>query len=143
MSSDNNRFIFISDGIDQFRFAMRLAFNDATGKTAKAWWLYKPKRTDLDTDRPEELLGVCCAKEFLVFAWHAEDKMYPFPAEIGADLAADFAWAWLTKQDYGVEPDHDGSNEKGFILFNESWGHVGGCPYSFIAIGPAWAMLGK
>lgn len=57
--------------------------------------------------------------------------------------AADFAARWLVEQNYGREPDHDGDNGKGWRLYNESWGHVGGWSGAFIAVKPAWAMYGK
>ena len=60
-----------------------------------------------------------------------------------SNLASEIAWAWLQEQKYKDQPDHDGSNHKGFIMFNGTWGHVGPDQTAIIAIGPAWAMAGK
>ena len=55
----------------------------------------------------------------------------------------EFAWHWLLTADYGRQPDHDGSNEEGWRVYNETWGHVGSSHYAFVAIRPVWAMYGK
>lgn len=69
--------------------------------------------------------------------------MTPFPFKMDAAGAADFVKRWLAEADYGPEPDHDGHNEKGWRLYNEAWGHVGGDYKAFVAVKPAWAMYGK
>lgn len=65
----------------------------------------------------------------------------PFPMTL--EQAADFAHGWLEHADYGREPDHDGDNGKGWRLYTEDWGHVGGEWQAFAAVQPAWAMYGK
>jgi hypothetical protein len=57
--------------------------------------------------------------------------------------AAHFAKRWLSEQDYGREPDHDGDNERGWRLYNEDWGHIASEHETFVAVKPAWAMYGK
>lgn len=142
---DNPRLIIVGRGQQLFLLGMQIAFRLHGDKTeAKFWWTYKPKPTPTLMD-PHELLGVC-AKEFLVLSWAADDSekhKNVLPAFMACEAASSFAWNWLTHQDYGEQPDHDGSNEKGFVLFNDTWGHVGGDRYAIIGIGPAWALLGK
>ena len=150
---DNSRIIVVSETEEEFRAAIHLAFKRAPTQLAEAWWLWNPRasltpmpgiiRNQYEKDRPEELLGVVIGAPCLVFSWHAEEKMYPFPSKISSQLAATFAWEWLSKQNYGQQPDHDGSNHKGFIVFNDAWGHFAGNHYSFVGVGPAWAMYGK
>ena len=65
------------------------------------------------------------------------------PFKMDAKGAADFVSRWLAEQDYGPQPDHDGDNGKGWRLFNETWGHVGGEWQAFVAVRPCWAMYGK
>ncbi len=83
----------------------------------------------------------------LIFFWNTEHERHPelhdLPFGMDAIGAADFARLWLAEQNYGNEPDHDGDNGKGWRLYNEAWGRVGGHTYSFVAIKPAWAMYGK
>lgn len=52
-------------------------------------------------------------------------------------------WYWLESAEYEQEPDHDGSNIKGWRLFNEAWGQVFDDPYALVAITPEWALAGK
>lgn len=79
----------------------------------------------------------------LILLWTDRDNATKFPRAKNAKRLVDFAWEWLQKQDYGREPDHDGSNGKGWRLFNEAWGHVKNDWAAFVAIQPAWAMYGK
>ena len=64
----------------------------------------------------------------------------------------DFVESWLKKanpRDFEIidqweeDADHDGSNDVGFRMYNETWGHVGGSGYAFIAIKPVWVWFGK
>lgn len=82
----------------------------------------------------------------LVFFWYlggAPDDFVRLPFKLDPIGAADFAMRWLAEQDYGNQPDHDGDNGKGWRLYNEEWGQVGGWTGSFIAVKTAWAMYGK
>jgi hypothetical protein len=65
----------------------------------------------------------------------------PYPMDV-AMLSA-FVWGWLGTVERGREPDHDGSNGKGWRVYNEAWGHVGGNHRAIVAVQPAWAMYGK
>lgn len=79
----------------------------------------------------------------LVFYWTDSEKATALPFPMTMEQAADFAIGWLEHADYGDEPDHDGSNGKGWRIYNEDWGHVDGDWSAFVAIEPAWAMYGK
>lgn len=68
-------------------------------------------------------------------------KELPFPLD---DVQAlEFVDGWLKASDYGQQPDHDGSNGKGWRVFNNDWGRVDEDFRSFVAIQPVWAMYGK
>ena len=83
------------------------------------------------------------ARRRLVFYWSDSEKAIALPFPMTIEQAADFAIGWLRHADYGDEPDHDGSNGKGWRIYNEAWGHVDGDWSAFVAIEPAWAMYGK
>lgn len=146
---DNNRLIVVSATREDFDLAMNLAFRHHS--KCVGWSFYSPKRGGglssswQSSNRPEELLGVT-SSDFLVLHWYkseSDKRVNLFPMELDCALASSFAWDWLNKQDFKNEPDHDGSNHKGFVVFNEVWGHVGGDSSAIIAVGPAWAMAGK
>src|SRR5208282_3359231 len=108
---DNNRLIVISETQEDFVLATKLDFRH--NSKCVGWSLYTPDRGRYDKDRPEELLGVCHNSPFLVLHWYKGDgdkHINPFPVQMVGGLAAAFAWHWLNEQNYGPEPDHDGSN---------------------------------
>lgn len=143
---DNNRLVVVSKSRQDFDLAMQLAFKHAD--TAMGWYVIQypsePKAYDEYTAHPRWLLGVN-TKSFLVLCqYNSNHSNYKdFPIELDCETSSDFAWSWLNKQDFGEEPDHDGSNSHGFVVFNETWGLVGSDYSAFVAIGPAWAMHGK
>jgi hypothetical protein len=65
----------------------------------------------------------------------------PFKLDVAG--AADFARRWLAEAEYGSEPDHDGSNGKGWRVYTEHWGRIGDWWGSLCAVQPAWAEYGK
>ena len=83
----------------------------------------------------------------LVFYWRESDddvEVHPFPFQAAAgETMASFAFNWLAQVDYGPEPDHDGSNARGYRVFNEAWGRLGDDDAAFLAVEPAWALIGK
>ena len=84
-------------------------------------------------------------RKCLIFYW-ADPNLPHFvwlPAGSDAQLIAALARNWLNKADYGPQPDHDGDNGKGFRIYVEDWGHVGGRWEAFLAVAPVWAMYGK
>lgn len=80
----------------------------------------------------------------LIFMWSdgVEDAV-ALPFKLDAVGACDFARRWLAEADYGKQPDHDGSNSKGWRVYNEAWGHVEDVRRAIVAVAPAWAMHGK
>jgi hypothetical protein len=79
----------------------------------------------------------------LVLFWTPGKDTVRFPFAMDSGTILPMIKGWLAEQDYGPEPDHDGSNGKGWRLYNESWGHIGNEWEAFVAILPAWAMYGK
>ena len=79
----------------------------------------------------------------LILYWTDRDHATKLPRPMSMKRYIEFAIEWLHKQDYGKEPDHDGSNGKGWRVFNESWGHVKSDWGGICAIQPVWAMYGK
>jgi hypothetical protein len=79
----------------------------------------------------------------IVRAGPATVPAVPLPYPMDAAATSAFVWGWLETVPRGREPDHDGSNGKGWRVYNEAWGHVGDNHYAIIAVQPAWAMYGK
>jgi hypothetical protein len=82
----------------------------------------------------------------MIFLWGDYEDIADrvvFPFTISAEFAGHLAVNWLKVADYGVEPDHDGLNHKGWCLFNENWGHVIDIHSAIIAVKPAWITYGK
>ena len=52
------------------------------------------------------------------------------------DAVYEFVSRWLKQQDYGAEPDTDGSTKRGFCARHD-YGYV------FLKIKPAWIVYGK
>jgi hypothetical protein len=121
VSADNFRFDLSCAPLDE---SLAIAFRGAAGGKATHW------RADTDPVR-------------LVLAWHDTPGFTPLPVPLDAEGAAVFVKAWLAAAEYGPEFDHDGDNGKSWRIYNESWGHVDGCHYAFVAIEPLWAMYGK
>jgi hypothetical protein len=66
----------------------------------------------------------------------------PFPEPLFCQQASEFVWDWLQRAEY--QPDeHDGASEKGWRVFNERFGIVGGCWEAFVAIRPMWIYIPK
>jgi len=101
-------------------------------------------------------------KKGLVLLWIGKDSDsskatdYPFPVPLDAKAAADMAWAWLQEEwekdpkvrvacdpDAPAYGDGDVISERGFRVYNETWGKVAGHEYALCAIQPAYIWLGK
>lgn len=50
---------------------------------------------------------------------------------------------FLASADYGPDPGHDGSNGRGFRVYNEAWARIGNCWTADFAVEPSWAWYGK
>ena len=136
--------------------ALALAFLNAAGGKAVGY------RIQRHTPPVGEGLGGGQEVERLILYWAVPDRqpsaeeveldlvqgndprVHPLPGKgVGPKVASEFVWEWLQNADYPDEPDHDGSNSRGFRIYNEAWGHVDSDSYAFIAIEPAWAWHGK
>ncbi|MEY8801939.1 hypothetical protein AB9K35_16645 [Leisingera sp. XS_AS12] len=82
---------------------------------------------------------------WLVFMkYSSAPGMTAFPVPLEADRCAEIAFDWLQAQTYPAQPDHDGDNKEGWLLWNDGWGQVDGHGYhSFCAVRPTWIMFGK
>jgi hypothetical protein len=125
---DNRHISVQSQGREAFNLAFQLLFDNAAGKKATHYFE--------DPDKG------------LVLLWF-EDKSrnsIPLLTPLSWKEAADLAWSWLSNQPtekYREYLDHDGSNGKGFRVYNEDWGHVAGSHYGILAVLPVWAWYGK
>lgn len=145
---DNARVIVVSEGRPHFDLAMQLAFESPTA-TATFWEVdqkpvFREDSKNVSSERePTDLFE----KEHprLIFYWSEPSgrAVHPLPFPMKWKEAAEFAWGWLKNQDYGEQPDHDGSNGKGFAVYDEAWGRVGGKWEAICAISPQWAWYGK
>lgn len=101
--------------------------------------------TALASDFPAHGYAVDQERGWLVFMKYPNSPgMTAFPAPLGADRCAEIAFDWLAAQPYPKEPDHDGSNKRGWLLWNDGWGSIDGFDYhSFLAVCPTWIMFGK
>lgn len=71
--------------------------------------------------------------------------MLPYPMCL--KQISEFVWGWLeslTSVEWPPEPEHDGSNSKGWRIFNERWSQIDGeGHYAFAKIEPFWQVHGK
>ncbi len=123
--ADNYRFDLTGVKLET---AMEIAFENAPGRKAVAWAVLQ---NEDDTGKR------------LVLFWNKDPLATPLPSEMSVATAVEFVKDWLVAQNYGREPDHDGSNRKGCRIYNEAWGHVAKSHYAFVAIEPVWMMYGK
>ena len=66
------------------------------------------------------------------------------PFLLNQSNVTDFLWCVLQDFTYPQEPDHDGDNEKGFIITTgNEWGQIKDEDYCILQMAPAWIMLGK
>jgi hypothetical protein len=138
---DNRHISVQSEGRAAFDLAFQLLFDNCPGRKATHYFEH--------------------SKYGFLLLWHEDsfnlqergalplDKCIPankLPYPMGWKEAADLAWGWLLnqpKEKYEQELDHDGSNGKGFLVYNEDWGHVAGSHYAFLGVKPVWAWYGK
>lgn len=81
----------------------------------------------------------------LVFYWHASGGGNAFVVPHTREMLVPLILSWLAKQDYGDEPDHDGSNGKGWRLkshmeFNNA---IPGSFYVQFYVHPEWMEYHK
>lgn len=144
---DNFHIDILAEGEETLLEALVIAFrHNAPGGTATHWASLDTKFEGVEwheRDKPGP------TRPTLVFYWSdpslkeaTEILMYVKPRE-----AATMVIAWmdtLVKKDkFPPQPDHDGSNSRGFRVFCEQWGHVNDNHYAIVAVQPTWAMYGK
>lgn len=85
-------------------------------------------------------------KKRLVLYWRDPSGVngaVAFMGATGPGVVTPLVRQWLSNAEYPKEPNHDGSNSKGWRIFNEDWAQVDGEPAAICAIEPAWLMHGK
>lgn len=94
----------------------------------------------------EAVWGANKAGSRLVLFWSKPEtsvEALAFLTPLTAEQVEPIVKAWLAEQNYGSQPDHDGDNGKGWRVYNEAWGHVGGSRYAICGIEPVWLEYGK
>lgn len=72
-----------------------------------------------------------------------DTEVQKFPGKAGAEMMANWVEMWLANEaNYPKEPDHDGSNTKGWRVYVNAWGVIPDYG-SFVAVEPHWIMHGK
>jgi hypothetical protein len=123
----NRIFDITAEGDSTLSDALKIAFGKHHAATA---W-----RTDTSEGQSRLVLSSCQS---------GSDGWTPFVTALDAERAVTVVKDWLHNAEYGEEPDHDGSNGRGWRVYCEQWGHV--APYgspAFVAIEPRWAEYGK
>jgi len=116
-----------------FENAFRLAFNPPGGK-AKYFVI-----TEVTQENWMFREGVLT----MILLWSKDGLAERLPYEMDVDAALSFVSGWLASVKYPEQPDHDGSNVKGFIISTGNfWGHIDS-HYSILGVQPCWALLGK
>lgn len=146
---DNRSIVVTSEGAPALKMAITIAWDNAPGGKARHYKVVNIKLATRyhgdgehrghSTSYEESPDG----KPTLILLWNEEKGSLPLPYPLNLDQAVEFVAGWLQGAEFGDEPDHDGSNGKGFHLFNDYWGHVADHRYGIIGVQPAWAMYGK
>lgn len=83
----------------------------------------------------------------LIIVSYPSDGVTLFPSPMVAEAIVPSINGWLTDEWLSSrapnEPDHDGSNSKGWLMFVERWGHVSDVRGVIFAIKPKWLEHGK
>jgi hypothetical protein len=168
MPGDNFKVEVHSEGRTHFDAAVRIAFANAPGGKASHFlspvptlscencaggktghWIGEDRKQYCEYKCREcDGTGKNPTHAGMVLLWH-EDTVggvaaSPLPFPLTVDAAVDFLWRYLESAEFGCQPDHDGSNGKGFIVSTGNfWGHVEGSYCAFIGVYPDWQMYGK
>lgn len=145
---DNRQLDITSEGKASLEMALSIAWPGAAGGKATHYKVVglepKTQYYGAPTSRHIETLAESeMGKTTLILLWGAERDAVQLPYPLDLKEAVTFVVGWLAHADYGIEPDHDGDNGKGWRVFTEAWGHVAGHHYAVVAVQPAWAMYGK
>lgn len=145
---DNRTIDIVSEGNKALEMALNIVWANCPGGKATHYKIVKLKEEveyyGSPTDRhyttlKEDKEG----EDTLILLWNEEKGALPLPYFLELEEAINFIKGWLKKAEYQEQPDHDGSNGKGWRVFNEQWGHVAGHHYAIVGIQPQWAMYGK
>lgn len=88
----------------------------------------------------------------LIITWHTSGKdVQKFIAPLGSEALAGMICEWLESEEAATvnlvgweqNADHDGNNSKGWRVYCEDWGHVGGDSYAIVAVKPCYLWHGK
>lgn len=141
---DNFKIDIVAESQESLLKALEIAFaHNAPGHKMQSYHITKLV-SDVYNGIPKDIDG----RTALVLRWTTEEKISEngpinLPSKFDAKGSADIAQRWLSEQDFGREPDHDGHNEKGWRIVTGNWGHVCGDRYAICAILPWWAAYGK
>ena len=123
---DNFQVKVVSYGDDHLEAAICLCLNE--NDRVQAW--------SINEDAPWQLC---------LFGWVSDsdkEKVTRLPSPMDRKTIIAFVKGWLREQSYLKEPDHDGSNSKGFTVTNgakDGWASHG----LVLTVEPCWAMHGK
>lgn len=165
MPGDNFRVEVCSEGRAHFAAAVTLAWANAPGGKATHYVSPLPEAACLECSggtrtawKDKQSIEYPCPKctgsgkrkpkSAMVLLWHEDSvrgvKASQLPFALTVESGIEFLWSWLQTADFGSQPDHDGSNGRGFIVTSgDFWGHVEGCRYAFVGVYPDWQMYGK
>lgn len=145
---DNRTIDIVSEGNKSLEMALNIIWTNCPGGKATHYKIVKLKETISYYGKPTDshyskLEEDQEGEETLILLWHEEKgaAVLPYPLEL--EDAISFVKGWLKNTNYHDEPDHDGSNGKGWRIFTEQWGHVAGHSYAIVGVQPRWAMYGK
>lgn len=131
---DNRKISIQSCGRKDFDLSFELVFNGAPGRRATHY-----------LDHPEKGFVLLWSEANLSVCGQVKPAL-ALPFKMAWKECADMAWGWLSEQPeerYEDYLDHDGSNGKGFRIYNEDWAGVAGSNYGILAVQPIWTWYGK
>lgn len=146
---DNFKIRIVGEGKDSLAQALAIAFrhNCPGGKvthyTQRNMVVDRHYYGDPVTTHTETWKDSTTGVPTLILLWSDDKQGALLPYPMGLERATQFVEGWLEGVERGPQPDHDGSNGKGWFVFTDDWGHVAGREYGVIGIQPAWAMYGK
>lgn len=141
---DNRLFNINGRTKEQLELAIKLLLLDEYGDTKKVeGWYFDEK------------------KGFVLTWYDSKDYINPFTNRLGQkepieqSELVELLWKWKDSEEakkvelceWEEDTDHDGSNEMGWRLYTEDWGHTYRGPsldhYSIAAFKPCWLWYGK
>ena len=119
VNPSNYNLVLISDMKEQFDMAFSIVFNGH--QTATHYY-------------------ITADGNFILF-WAKVEGANPLPYPMQVEAAREMVWEWLKNAAvYGPEPDHDGSNYKGFRI---ETGDADGKWQCIVRVQPCWAEYWK